>query len=188
MIRRPPRATLTDTLFTYTTLFRSLAPARFLPGRPLPGRPLPARPLPARPLPARPLPARALPRGPLPRGALPAGALPRGPVGHQADEVEQVRQPGREQQRVEAALVGLAGRRREGRRHVDGAAPSAIGGAERSRRLHQGELDPIVGGGRIGLAEQRRGTRDLGSGEARAAAEALGVVDEVGIPQVSFAP
>src|SRR3546814_13321327 len=31
------------------------------------------------------------------------------------------------------------------------------------------------------------GTRDLGSGEARAAAEALGVVDEVGIPQVGFA-
>src|SRR3546814_1735915 len=26
MIRRPPRATLTDTLFPYTTLFRSLAP------------------------------------------------------------------------------------------------------------------------------------------------------------------
>src|SRR3546814_19274899 len=26
MIRRPPRSTLTDTLFTYTTLFRSLRP------------------------------------------------------------------------------------------------------------------------------------------------------------------
>src|SRR3546814_2417276 len=28
MIRRPPRSTRTDTLFPYTTLFRSLAPAR----------------------------------------------------------------------------------------------------------------------------------------------------------------
>src|SRR3546814_15897659 len=28
MIRRPPRSTLTDTLFPYTTLFRSSAPAR----------------------------------------------------------------------------------------------------------------------------------------------------------------
>src|SRR3546814_3719438 len=27
MIRRPPRYTLTDTLFPYTTLFRSIAPA-----------------------------------------------------------------------------------------------------------------------------------------------------------------
>src|SRR3546814_17995470 len=34
MIRRPPRSTLTDTLFPYTTLFRS---AR-LPGRGAPGR------------------------------------------------------------------------------------------------------------------------------------------------------
>src|SRR3546814_13300447 len=28
MIRRPPRSTRTDTLFPYTTLFRSIAPAR----------------------------------------------------------------------------------------------------------------------------------------------------------------
>src|SRR3546814_9698965 len=28
MIRRPPRATLTDTLFPYTTLFRSVRPSR----------------------------------------------------------------------------------------------------------------------------------------------------------------
>src|SRR3546814_17607965 len=28
MIRRPPRSTRTDTLFPYTTLFRSVAPAR----------------------------------------------------------------------------------------------------------------------------------------------------------------
>src|SRR3546814_2669887 len=31
MIRRPPRSTRTDTLFPYTTLFRSYSPARFLP-------------------------------------------------------------------------------------------------------------------------------------------------------------
>src|SRR3546814_915855 len=37
MIRRPPRSTRTDTLFPYTTLFRSL------PYRPLPYRPLPYR-------------------------------------------------------------------------------------------------------------------------------------------------
>src|SRR3546814_18306542 len=30
MIRRPPRSTRTDTLFPYTTLFRSLRPARFI--------------------------------------------------------------------------------------------------------------------------------------------------------------
>src|SRR3546814_12167101 len=34
MIRRPPRSTRTDTLFPYTTLFRS-NPAIFLPGRKL---------------------------------------------------------------------------------------------------------------------------------------------------------
>src|SRR3546814_13713745 len=32
MIRRPPRSTLTDTLFPYTTLFRSVALATGLPG------------------------------------------------------------------------------------------------------------------------------------------------------------
>src|SRR3546814_19824834 len=31
MLRRPPRSTRTDTLFPYTTLFRSYSPARFLP-------------------------------------------------------------------------------------------------------------------------------------------------------------
>src|SRR3546814_12858363 len=31
MIRRPPRSTRTDTLFPYTTLFRSIAPARDIP-------------------------------------------------------------------------------------------------------------------------------------------------------------
>src|SRR3546814_8897310 len=30
MIRRPPRSTRTDTLFPYTTLFRSLPPAKFV--------------------------------------------------------------------------------------------------------------------------------------------------------------
>src|SRR3546814_4997119 len=33
MIRRPPRSTRTDTLFPYTTLFRSAAPDRPRPGR-----------------------------------------------------------------------------------------------------------------------------------------------------------
>src|SRR3546814_6190302 len=33
MIRRPPRSTRTDTLFPYTTLFRSQADARLWPGR-----------------------------------------------------------------------------------------------------------------------------------------------------------
>src|SRR3546814_7289337 len=40
MIRRPPRSTRTDTLFPYTTLFRSLGarqPAPHRPGRPRPG-------------------------------------------------------------------------------------------------------------------------------------------------------
>src|SRR3546814_20621832 len=32
MIRRPPRSTRTDTLFPYTTLFRSLCPRRRRPG------------------------------------------------------------------------------------------------------------------------------------------------------------
>src|SRR3546814_18815098 len=32
MIRRPPRSTRTDTLFPYTTLFRSAVAAGFLPG------------------------------------------------------------------------------------------------------------------------------------------------------------
>src|SRR3546814_18308045 len=32
MIRRPPRSTRTDTLFPYTTLFRSVFHARLLPG------------------------------------------------------------------------------------------------------------------------------------------------------------
>src|SRR3546814_12437435 len=31
MIRRPPRSTRTDTLFPYTTLFRSYSPAAFTP-------------------------------------------------------------------------------------------------------------------------------------------------------------
>src|SRR3546814_5070066 len=34
MIRRPPRSTRTDTLFPYTTLFRSLADGPRRPGRP----------------------------------------------------------------------------------------------------------------------------------------------------------
>src|SRR3546814_6312591 len=41
MVRRPPRSTRPDTLFPYTTLFRSLRPLRRPPGRgglPLPGR------------------------------------------------------------------------------------------------------------------------------------------------------
>src|SRR3546814_2036379 len=38
MIRRPPRSTRTDTLFPYTTLFRSAAPA---PPPPAPSAPLP---------------------------------------------------------------------------------------------------------------------------------------------------
>src|SRR3546814_9754009 len=38
MIRRPPRSTRTDTLFPYTTLFRSPQP-----GQPGPGRPGPCR-------------------------------------------------------------------------------------------------------------------------------------------------
>src|SRR3546814_13337271 len=33
MIRRPPRSTRTDTLFPYTTLFRSLSPLRRSPGQ-----------------------------------------------------------------------------------------------------------------------------------------------------------
>src|SRR3546814_12103765 len=33
MIRRPPRSTRTDTLFPYTTLFRSLAQCRLIPHR-----------------------------------------------------------------------------------------------------------------------------------------------------------
>src|SRR3546814_13553108 len=42
MIRRPPRSTRTDTLFPYTTLFRSAgAPSR--PAAPRPGRALVAR-------------------------------------------------------------------------------------------------------------------------------------------------
>src|SRR3546814_14917395 len=49
IIRRPPRSTRTDTLFPYTTLFRSLRPARL-------GRGVAARPLRLR---ARRLPARA---------------------------------------------------------------------------------------------------------------------------------
>src|SRR3546814_7299838 len=46
MIRRPPRSTRTDTLFPYTTLFRSSGRRRRLP----PARyqaPAPARPIPA---------------------------------------------------------------------------------------------------------------------------------------------
>src|SRR3546814_2385838 len=41
MIRRPPRSTRTDTLFPYTTLFRSshCAAAAFSPGRDRPSRP-----------------------------------------------------------------------------------------------------------------------------------------------------
>src|SRR3546814_19962996 len=38
MIRRPPRSTRTDTLFPYTTLFRSLRGALSAPGHPWPGR------------------------------------------------------------------------------------------------------------------------------------------------------
>src|SRR3546814_5397250 len=45
MIRRPPSSTRTDTLFPYTTLFRSLGGHRFRPGRgllPAEGRSRPA--------------------------------------------------------------------------------------------------------------------------------------------------
>src|SRR3546814_15438272 len=39
MIRRPPRSTRTDTLFPYTTLFRSPGGGRPVPRRQRPGRP-----------------------------------------------------------------------------------------------------------------------------------------------------
>src|SRR3546814_8861989 len=38
MIRRPPRSTRTDTLFPYTTLFRSVRPRTVRKGRPQPVR------------------------------------------------------------------------------------------------------------------------------------------------------
>src|SRR3546814_6029682 len=41
MIRRPPRSTRTDTLFPYTTLFRSVAPLQEPPGEAEVGRRLP---------------------------------------------------------------------------------------------------------------------------------------------------
>src|SRR3546814_3973169 len=48
MIRRPPRSTRTDTLFPYTTLFRSPArPSRRPPGRSSIPAPPPPRPSPA---------------------------------------------------------------------------------------------------------------------------------------------
>src|SRR3546814_1406561 len=42
MIRRPPRSTRTDTLFPYTTLFRSARAAARRGSRPRPGAPAPA--------------------------------------------------------------------------------------------------------------------------------------------------
>src|SRR3546814_7520415 len=41
MIRRPPRSTRTDTLFPYTTLFRSRRPQQQSSGPELPGDPVP---------------------------------------------------------------------------------------------------------------------------------------------------
>src|SRR3546814_2709144 len=63
MIRRPPRSTRTDTLFPYTTLFRSAESPRAAPVRP--GE-VPARRLP-------PVPARVAPRHPPASGARPPG-------------------------------------------------------------------------------------------------------------------
>src|SRR3546814_3804095 len=67
MIRRPPRSTRTDTLFPYTTLFRSLRPAGGDPAQ----RRLPDLRRAVRPL-------RAQRRA----GARPPGAGQRGPAGH----------------------------------------------------------------------------------------------------------
>src|SRR3546814_1258127 len=65
MIRRPPRSTRTDTLFPYTTLFRSrLRPRKRLRRKPSPKRRRPRRkPRPARPAP----PTKARRAAPAPR-------------------------------------------------------------------------------------------------------------------------
>src|SRR3546814_19049800 len=47
MIRRPPRSTRTDTLFPYTTLFRSWRRRATLCRIPNPEFPIPARPMPS---------------------------------------------------------------------------------------------------------------------------------------------
>src|SRR3546814_958007 len=49
MIRRPPRSTRTDTLFPYTTLFRSLPVAEHAPGARTPTRIIAHAPTPAQP-------------------------------------------------------------------------------------------------------------------------------------------
>src|SRR3546814_14052446 len=51
MIRRPPRSTLTDTLFPYTTLFRSIEVALFVHRLSPPFVPLPVLPTPLLPTP-----------------------------------------------------------------------------------------------------------------------------------------
>src|SRR3546814_15854721 len=77
MIRQPPRATRTDTLFPYTALFRSLRPT------PAP-LPLPATPprratrLPKQPTPPRKRPTRRRPPSTLPRSKRLSGPWPKG--------------------------------------------------------------------------------------------------------------
>src|SRR3546814_6123070 len=66
MFRRPPRSTRTDTLFPYTTLFRSRAPSRRLTPGGFHGRPQPTAPrrdtTPApKTFPKEPLPCRSKP-------------------------------------------------------------------------------------------------------------------------------
>src|SRR3546814_3395002 len=70
MIRRPPRSTLTDTLFPYTTLFRSTPYARPATDRPANRD---ARAPPAAPAPA---PSHCLPRARTPAAGTPARPAP----------------------------------------------------------------------------------------------------------------
>src|SRR3546814_10294198 len=62
MIRRPPRSTRTDTLFPYTTLFRSRRPRSSPPAMPLGLRACPLSPPPPRQPPLRPAPPAPSPR------------------------------------------------------------------------------------------------------------------------------
>src|SRR3546814_12685 len=189
MIRRPPRSTLTDTLFPYTTLFRSATAISARSGRiattrgsktcELPVRPNRSRPAPAAP--GRPMRTRlAAEFSPLSAVTCRPVAT-RGPPG--ADNRGPIDQQGRLYQECSAFDAPVVARLKHRPRRAQSQRSAALGPSRLGRRA-PGEGVEMRPGGAFGdeaFEEQRGGDRP---GEGRSAR--IAQVGDVGFEQVGI--